>query len=73
MNVQATISASSVTTPSSTLVLSLLQTARCRTLIDLNHIEFAERALADGWVNAECALGMMHEAGLFGYVTGLSS
>jgi hypothetical protein len=73
MNVQATISASSVTLPSSTFVLSLLRTAYCRTLIDLNHIEFAERALAGGLIDSECALGMMDEAGLFGYVTGLSS
>ena len=59
--------------PSSTFVLSLLRIAYRRKLIDLNHIAFAGRALADNMIDSECALGMMHEAGLFGFVTGLSS
>jgi hypothetical protein len=69
----SSVTTSSITAPSSTFVLSLLRNAYRRKLIDLNHIEFAGRALADDWIDAEGALGMMHEAGLFGFVTGLSS
>jgi len=63
----------SVTTPSSSFVLNLLRDAHRRTRINLNHIEFAGRALADDWIDADCAIGMIDEAGLSGFVFGLSS
>jgi hypothetical protein len=63
----ATISASSITAPSSAFddfVLNLLRDGYRRTLIDLNHIANAGIALRAGWINGECAVAMMQESGL---------
>jgi hypothetical protein len=66
MNFHQTSSLSSVASSSGfdAFVLNLLRDGYRRTLIDLNHIGSAGIALRDGWINGECAVAMLHEAGL---------